>query len=178
MASTNYGVGSRRIPDAPTEPMPDRRDPAPPTAARLYLSVVGIGLVLGGVGGFLYESDFGRGDDLIAADVLGLFPTNGTDNVLHLVLGVVSLAAASRAARPAALAVGGLLAVLGLWGMLETDEAVGSLLATIPVDGADNVLHLLVGFVGVGAGALSPAGESAGGGGPRRRDAQGRRLRS
>lgn len=160
--------------------MNDRPTPTPPTAARLFLLVVGAGLVLGGIGGFIYESDFGRGEDLVSDDIVGIFPTNGIDNVLHLVAGVISLVAASRAARPAALAVGGLLALIGIWGLLETERGFGTLAETIPVDTADNLLHLLLGIAGLAAASLGSREARDDRSARRRppRSAQGSRLRS
>lgn len=123
--------------------------------ARLFLLVVGTALVLGGIAGFFYESDFGTGAELVADDVLGIFPTNGWDNVLHLIAGLACLAAAPRAPRPAALALGALFSLLAVWGALATDRGIGDVLDVIPVDADDNLLHLAIGLCGLAAGAAT-----------------------
>lgn len=122
------------------------------TAARLYALVVGGALVLGGIGGFLYESSFATGSELAADDIVGTFSVNGWSNLLHLLTGAIGLALASRAARPYALAVGGLYLVIAVWGWFEVDHGFGALLDVIPLSGGDNWLHLLVGITGLAAG--------------------------
>lgn len=120
--------------------------------AQLFVLLVGAALVIGGIGGFFYEAGFGTGGSLVADNILGAFPTNGWDNLLHLVAGLACLALAARAPRPAALAVGSLFTVLAIWGMLETHHGAGSLLEVIPVGTDDNLLHLAVGLAGIAAG--------------------------
>lgn len=130
------------------------------TAARLFVLLVGAALVIGGIAGFFYEADFGTGASFVSDEILGLFPTNGWDNLLHLLAGAACLAAATRAPRPMALAIGALFTVLGFWGLLVTDQGAGSLLETIPVGTEDNLLHLAVGLIAIAAGL---AGSSGGG---------------
>ena len=49
--------------------------------------------------------------------------------------------------------------MLALWGLIDSD---GVLLGLIPVNDEDNVLHLILGLVGLGAGAATPtAGATA-----------------
>src|SRR5687767_9014912 len=69
------------------------------TAARLFVLVVGAALVVGGIAGFAYEASFGTGESYVSDDILGIFPTNGWDNTLHLAAGLACLLAASRAPR-------------------------------------------------------------------------------
>lgn len=126
------------------------------TPARLFVLVAGAALVIGGIGGFFYESDFGTGSELVADEILGLFPTNGWDNVLHLLAGFACLAAARRAPRAMALAVGTGFTVLAVWGMIETEGPLGSLLDVIPVDTEDNLLHLALGLSGIAAAVATP----------------------
>ncbi len=125
------------------------------TAARLFVLVVGAALVIGGIAGFAYESSFGTGESYVSDNILGTFPTNGWDNVLHLAAGVACLIAASRAPRAMALAVGAGFTALGVWGLIVTDHGVGNLLDTIPVGTEDNILHLTLGLTGIAAGLLS-----------------------
>ena len=123
--------------------------------ARLFVLLAGAALVIGGVAGFFYESDFGTGPDLVADDILGVFPTNGWDNALHLLAGIAALAAASRAPRPMTLALGAGFTVLATWGMLESENGVASLVDVIPVDTEDSLLHLALGLTGIAAGLAS-----------------------
>jgi hypothetical protein len=128
------------------------------TASRLFVLLIGGALVLGGIAGFFYESDFGTGAGLASDNILGIFPTSGWDNVLHLIAGLACLAAASRGPRPMALAIGSLFLVVGLWGVLVTENGFGVIVETIPVNTEDNLLHLAVGLVGLGAALLDGGG--------------------
>ncbi len=130
------------------------------TPARLYATLVGGSLVIVGLLGFFYNGHFGSGNDVYggdrSVDVLGILGVNGWHNVFHLVTGLTGLALARRAAREYALAVGLLYLVVAIWGF-----ALGSghnLLGIIPVNSEDNVLHLLLGLVGLGAGSATPVG--------------------
>jgi Domain of unknown function (DUF4383) len=127
-------------------------DPSSP--AKLYATVVGAVLTIMGIVGFFYSSDFGSPG--IVDDMFGIFSVNGWHNVLHLATGLLGLAAAGYFARTYALAVGLLYLVVAVWGFL-----IGSgdaILSIVPVNTADNVLHLILGLVGLAAGAAaSPA---------------------
>jgi hypothetical protein len=131
------------------------------TAASLFVLLCGAALVIGGIAGFAYESSFGTGDTYVSDDILGIFPTNGWDNTLHLLAGIACLAAASRAPRAMALALGAGFTVLAVWGYIETDRGVGNLLDTIPVGTEDNLLHLALGLTGIAAGLLTPSRPAA-----------------
>ncbi len=125
------------------------------TAARLFVLVVGAALVIGGIAGFAYEASFGTGDSYVSDNILGVFPTNGWENALHLAAGLACLAAASRAPRAMSLLLGAGFTVLGVWGMTQTDHGAGALLSAIPVGTELNILHLAVGVTGVAAGLIS-----------------------
>jgi Domain of unknown function (DUF4383) len=121
--------------------------------AKLYATVVGAVLTIAGIIGFFYSSSFGSPG--IVDDMFGIFAVNGWHNVLHLATGLLGLAAAGYFARTYALAVGLLYLVVAIWGFL-----IGSgdaILSIVPVNGADNVLHLIIGLIGLAAGAASPA---------------------
>ena len=122
------------------------------TTARLFALLVGGLLVLGGIGGFMYESSFGTGDGLASDDIAGTFSVNGWRNLLYLVSGAAGLALASRAPRPYALAVGGLFVLIAVWGWFAVDHGFGTLADVIPLSGSDNWLHLLIGGAGIAAG--------------------------
>jgi hypothetical protein len=126
--------------------------------ARLYATLVGGMLVIAGILGFFYNGHFGSGSDVFGDDhsveVLGILAVNGWHNLFHIATGLIGLAVASFAARQYALAVGLLYVVLAIWGF-----ALGSghnLLGIIPINTEDNFLHLLLGVLGLGAGAATP----------------------
>ena len=125
------------------------------TAARLFVLVVGAALVIGGIAGFAYEASFGTGSAYVSDNILGVFPTNGWDNVLHLAAGLACLAAASRGPRAMSLALGAGFTALAIWGFIETDHGAGNLLDVIPVATKDNILHLALGLSGIAAGLVS-----------------------
>jgi hypothetical protein len=121
--------------------------------AKLYATVVGAGLTILGIVGFFYSSSFGSPGTV--DDMFGIFSVNGWHNVVHLATGLLGVAAAGYFARTYALAVGLFYLVVAIWGfVLGSGEAILSL---VPVNAGDNVLHLIIGLVGLAAGAASPA---------------------
>ena len=125
--------------------------------ARLYATVVGAALTIGGIIGFFYSASFGSPGQV--KDALGIFAVNGWQNSFHLVTGLLGLIAARYAARPYALAIGFLYTVVAIWGFaLGGGEAI---LGILPVNGADNVLSLLIGLAGLAAGSASRRVERA-----------------
>jgi hypothetical protein len=129
----------------------------PASPARLYATAVGALLTIAGIIGFFYSSSFGSPGTV--DDVFGIFAVNGWHNVLHLVTGLLGLAAAGYLARTYALAFGLLYVVIAVWGFIVGSG--DSILSIVPVNGADNVLHLVIGVLGLGAGAASPAATRA-----------------
>jgi hypothetical protein len=126
--------------------------------ARLYATLVGGSLAIAGLVGFFYNGHFGSGNDVFgndhSVDVLGILAVNGWHNVFHLATGLLGLAVAGYAAREYALGLGLLYLVLAVYGFaLGTGH---NLLGIIPVNTEDNFLHLLLGILGVGAGAATP----------------------
>ena len=122
--------------------------------ARLYCTLIGAVLVLAGILGFFYEASFDTGDSIQSDEVLGILAVNGWHNLVHIAIGVLLLAAAGTAARSAALAVGLVYLVLAIWGFIEEDNV---LISLVPVNDEDNVFHLILGLLGLGAGAATPA---------------------
>ena len=126
--------------------------------ARLYAVVVGSLLVVAGIIGFFYNGHFGSGSDVFGHDtsvkVFGILAVNGWHNVLHLVTGAVGLLVAGYTARVYAFGVGLVYVTVAVWGfIIGSGDAI---LGLFPVDTADNVLHLILGVVGLAAGAASP----------------------
>jgi Domain of unknown function (DUF4383) len=124
-----------------------------PTPARLYATSVGTVLTIAGIAGFFYSASFGSPGEI--GELLGAFAVNGWDNVLHLATGLLGLAAAGYAPRRYALALGLVYLVVAVWGLIVSDG--GSIAGVLPVNTADNVLHLLLGLAGIVAGVATQA---------------------
>ena len=86
-----------------------------------------------------------------------MFEVNGWHNVVHLLSGAVLLAAAVRrtSARTIALLFGLTYGAVAIWGLLA-DVVLGLL----PVNAADNVLHIALAAAGVLAALASPSGSA------------------
>ena len=131
------------------------------TPARLYATLVGGALVIAGIIGFFYEASFETGRKVVADDVFGILAVNGWHNLIgHIAIGLLLLAFAGSKPREAALGVGLLYVVLAIWGFLVVDDGFGTILGLIPLNTEDNFLHLLLGLVGLGAGAATPTAGS------------------
>jgi len=126
--------------------------------ARLYATLVGGTLVVAGIIGFFYNGHFGSGPDVFgndhSVDVFGILSVNGWHNLFHIATGTLGLLAAGYAARSYALGVGLLYAVLAIYGFILGGGH--NLLGFIPVNTEDNFLHLILGLLGLGAGAATP----------------------
>ena len=112
--------------------------------------------MVAGIIGFFYSSDFGDPGDVDA--VLGILDVNGWHNVVHILtgaLGLLAFAGGAYAARTYAFGLGAVYIVVAIWGFIVGDG--GAILSIVPVNTEDNVLHLLIGLAGLGAGAASPA---------------------
>lgn len=124
----------------------------PASPARLYATIVGALLVIAGIVGFFYSASFGAPGEV--EEVFGLFAVNAWENVLHILTGAIGLFVAGYAARQYALALGALYLVAALWGF-----AIGSgdsILGFLPVDTADNLLHAVLGVLGILAALGTP----------------------
>ncbi|HMC07466.1 MAG TPA: DUF4383 domain-containing protein [Solirubrobacterales bacterium] len=130
--------------------------------AKLYATLVGAVLTIAGIIGFFYNAHFGSGSDVFGSDttvkVFGILAVNGWHNVVHLVTGLLGLLAAGYFARQYALGLGLVYLVVAIWGFIIGSG--DSILSIIPVNTPDNVLHLLLGLVGLAAGAASPTTEA------------------
>jgi hypothetical protein len=123
--------------------------------AQLYALLFGVVLVAAGIVGFFYSSDFGSPGKVDG--VLGILDVNGWHNVVHILTGLLGLAAAGSYlySRTYAFGLGAVYIVIAIWGFIIGDG--DSILGFIPVNTEDNFLHLLIGIAGVGAGAATPA---------------------
>jgi hypothetical protein len=135
--------------------MPDRsagEEIGGPSPARLYATLVGGALVIAGIVGFFYSASFGSPGEV--DDALGILSVNAWHNVFHVATGALGLLVAGYAARQYALFLGVLYLALAAWGF-----AIGSgesILGFIPVNTADDFLHIVLGLLGVGAALATP----------------------
>jgi hypothetical protein len=124
--------------------------------ARLYALLVGGTLVVAGIIGFFYEAKF-TDDKAVRDAVFGILDVNGWHNVVHIAtgaLGLLAFAAGAYAARSYALGLGVIYVAVAIWGFIIGNG--DSILSIIPVNTEDNVLHALLGVVGLAAGIASP----------------------
>lgn len=133
------------------------------TLAQVYVMALGAVLVLVGIIGFLVEPSFGVGDSAERGTLI-LFDINGWHNVVHLLSGIIGLAMVGTAAKARLFAIGyGVVYVLvTILGFAVGDG--GLLLSIIPINTADNLLHLAIAVTGIAVGLASPATDA-----PRRR---------
>lgn len=121
--------------------------------ARIYALVVGGVLVAAGVLGFFYNTSFAVGDAVERDAVLGVLDVNGWHNVVHIATGALGVVAAGAAARAYALGLGVAYVLVFVLGSIAGDG--GEIFGLIPINTPDNILHLLLGLAGIGAGAAS-----------------------
>lgn len=125
------------------------------TPASLYAGLVGGVLVVAGVLGFFYSDSFGSPGETDA--VLGVLDVNAWHNIVHILTGAVGVLAfisGPRESRLYALIFGAVYIVVAVWGFIIGGGE--SILGFIPVNDEDNVLHTILGVLGIGAGLASP----------------------
>jgi Domain of unknown function (DUF4383) len=122
------------------------------TPAQLYALLFGIVLLVVGLVGFIADSSFGTGSGVEGSDLI-VFEVNGWHNIVHILSGLLGLALWRRrdSARTYALGFGAVYLVVTIWGFITGDQV----LWLIPVDTADNILHLLIAAAGLAAGLAS-----------------------
>jgi hypothetical protein len=122
------------------------------TPAQLYALTFGAVLLLVGILGFVADSSFGSGSDVQGDDFI-IFEVNGWHNIVHILSGLLGLALWRRAdtARAYALGFGAVYLAVTIWGFITGDNV----LWLIPVDTADNFLHLAISLTGLIAGFAS-----------------------
>jgi hypothetical protein len=129
------------------------------TPAQWYCLTFGGTLLLVGLIGFLANASFVTGRELEDDPLLGVFDVNGWHNVVHVVSGVVLLAfAAKRAtAKTAALLFGVVYGLVTLIGFIDGTDV----LAIIPTNTADNVLHLVISALAIASALVSSGDDRA-----------------
>jgi Domain of unknown function (DUF4383) len=112
------------------------------TTPQLFAYLIGAILVAAGVLGFFWDAGFETGSSIQGDEVLGLLEVNGIHNIVHILSGIALLAVApSRAAaRIGVIAFGAVYAVVTVIGLIDGETVLGLL----PVNGADNVLHIIL----------------------------------
>jgi len=124
--------------------------------ARLAATVVAVVFVLVGILGFIpgatteYDGMTFAGHESTAM-LLGIFHVSILHNIVHLLFGVVGLVMARTAAGATSFLIGGGVVYLVLWiyGLVIDHDSAANF---VPVNGADNWLHLILAIAMIGLG--------------------------
>ena len=129
------------------------------TPAQLYSLIFGAVLLLAGILGFIADSSFGNLGSGVEGDQLVFFEVNGWHNIVHIASGLLGLAMAGKpaSARLFALGFGAVHLLVTIIGLIDGNSIFGLL----PINAADNVLHIIISLVGIAAG-LASSPEAAG----------------
>jgi hypothetical protein len=122
--------------------------------AELYAGIVGAVLLIAGIIGFFYSASFGSPGNVDA--VFGILDVNAWHNLIHILsgaLGLLAFASGWRSSRVYALVFGVVYIVVAIWGFII--GAHESILGFIPINTEDNVLHVILGVLGLAAYAMS-----------------------
>ena len=142
--------------------VPARSERSDRSPAQWFCLVIGATLVLIGLLGFLAEAKFdtssGGDPGALDGENLIIFEVNGWHNVVHILSGVFLLVMAGRhsTARAGALAFAAIYGVVTVIGLIDGHDVVG----LIPINPADNILHILLTVTALAAG-LAPWRERA-----------------
>jgi hypothetical protein len=122
------------------------------TPAQWYCLLAGLALLLAGAFGFISDSSFDTGDRIQGDLFLG-FAVNAIHNLIHVASGLVLIAASPRRASARVVALGfglvyGLVAIIGLIDGVDV-------LGLIPINPADNLLHIALAALGIITGLMS-----------------------
>lgn len=123
------------------------------TLAQTFCFAFGIALVAVGVLGFACGgTNFDTGGG-VQGDEFIVFEVNGWHNLLHIASGLLLLAASpnGRMAATAVIAFGSVYALVTVWGLIDGNDVLG----LIPVNTADNFLHLALTIAALFAGLTS-----------------------
>ena len=128
------------------------------TAAQWFAYIVGLVLVAAGVIGFAYDSSFSTGQGIDGDEVFGILEVNGIHNIVHIASGLLLLLVAPKrvTARYGVIAFGLVYALVTVIGLLDGEDVLGLL----PVNPADNILHIALTLLALVAGFASPADDA------------------
>ena len=121
-------------------------------------AIVGATFILVGILGFIpgitsdYNSMEAAGHES-HAKLLGIFQVSILHNIVHLLFGVAGLAMAKNAKSATTYLIGGgvIYLVLFVYGLLFSGRTAANF---VPVNGADNILHLVLGIGMIGLGMI------------------------
>jgi hypothetical protein len=138
------------------------------TPAQWYCLLAGAALLLAGTFGFIADASFdtagsvdtdatGNADGQLQGDSFLGFEVNGWHNLVHLASGLLLLAAFRKRtpAKTIALLFGIVYGVVTIIGLIDGNDVLGF----IPVNPADNILHLALSLAGILAALVSPRDE-------------------
>jgi len=136
------------------------------TPAQWYCYLAGAALLLAGIFGFTADASFdtagtvdtdrlGNADGQLQGDSFLGFEVNGWHNVVHIASGLVLLAAAPqrRSAKLVALVFGITYGLVTLIGLVDGNDILGFM----PINPADNILHLALSLAGILSALVSRA---------------------
>lgn len=130
---------------------------------RMFSLAVGIVFVLVGIAGFIPGLTEGVGEMTFAgpdsdAFLFGVFAVSILHNLVHLLFGVAGIAAAARAtaSRGYLIVGGGVYLLLWIYGVGTHDDSAANF---VPLNSADDWLHLGLGLGMIGLGVLATAVE-------------------
>ena len=133
-----------------------RRDRHGLTPAQLYCLLAGAALLLAGLGGFLADATFdtGGGSNGLDGDSFLGFEVNGWHNLVHIASGLLLLSVFRNraAAKTVALTFGIVYGAVAIIGLIDGTDVFG----LIPVNAADNILHILLSLAGIISALASP----------------------
>jgi hypothetical protein len=127
------------------------------STAQWYCLIVGATLLLVGVLGFLAEAKFdtssGGDPGAVDGEDFLIFEVNGWHNVVHILSGAFLLLMSSRhaRARSGALAFGAIYGLVAVIGLIDGHDVLG----IIPIDPADNILHVVLAGSALAVGLIS-----------------------
>ena len=123
------------------------------TPAQWYCLLAGLSLLLAGILGFIVDSNFDTGNGIDGGKLLSIFEVNGIHNLVHVASGLLLLAASPKraSAKTVAIAFGLVYGVVTIIGLIDGKDVLG----LIPVNPADNVLHIALSALGLIAGFMS-----------------------
>ncbi len=129
------------------------------TPAQIFAYLAGAVLVLVGIVGFLVDSNFDTGGAIDGDKLLGIFEVNGIHNLIHIATGLLLLAVAPKraTAKTGVLAFGVVYGLVTVIGLIDGETVLG----LIPVNAADNVLHIALTVAALLAAFASRADDDA-----------------
>ena len=127
------------------------------STAQWFCLIVGATLVLVGLLGFIADATFdtacGDAQSALDGDKFILFEVNGWHNVVHILTGLLLLVGAARhdLAKTIAIVFGLAYAVVTIIGLIDGKDVLG----LIPVNPADNILHIALSALALFVGLTS-----------------------